>query len=117
MSVLAKDTRAHLDAMQRAARELAEIRAGRLLSRLSMARQILVGEFHAHRVWLFGSLANDTATESSDVDLAVEQLPEASYFPALTALMKLFGGPVDLVRIEEADESLRSRIEQEGRIL
>jgi len=117
MSVVAKDTLLHLNDMQRASRLAADTRAKRLLDRLPKAQEILVTRFQARRVWLFGSLATNTATETSDVDLAVEQLPESSYFAALAALMELFGGPVDLVRIETADESLRNRIEQEGRVL
>jgi len=117
MSVVAKDTLLHLNDMQRASRLAADTRTKRLLDRLPQAQEILVTRFQARRVWLFGSLATNTATETSDVDLAVERLPESSYFTALAALMELFGGPVDLVRIETANESLRHRIEQEGRVL
>ena len=117
MSVVAKDTLLHLNDMQRASRLAADTRTKRLLDRLPQAQEILVTRFQARRVWLFGSLATNTATETSDVDLAVERLPESSYFTALATLMELFGGPVDLVRIETANESLRNRIEQEGRVL
>ena len=117
MSVTVEQTLSHLQAMQRASRLRSGDRALRLMDRLPEARRLLVDDFGARSGWLFGSLANDTATEASDVDLAVEELPPASYFRALGALMELFGGPVDLVRIEEADESLRVRIEREGRAL
>jgi predicted nucleotidyltransferase len=117
MPVTAEQTLSHLQAMQRASHLRSGERATRLMDRLPAARRILVDEFGARGVWLFGSLANDTATEASDVDLAVAELPPTSYFRALAALMELFGGPVDLVRIEEANESLRRRIEQEGRAL
>ena len=49
--------------------------------------------------------------------LAVEGMPSASYFHALADLMALFGGPVDLVRTEEATASLRAHIEEEGQPL
>jgi predicted nucleotidyltransferase len=117
MSVTAEETLSHLGAIQRASRLRADARASRLRERLPEARRLLVDEFGARGVWLFGSLANDTATEASDVDLAVAELPPAAYFKALAALMELFGGRVDLVRIEEADESLRGRIEGEGSAL
>jgi predicted nucleotidyltransferase len=117
MSVLAKDTLLHLYDRQRASRLAADARAQRLLDRLPKAQEILVTRFQAQRVWLFGSLATNKITETSDVDLAVEQLPESSYFSALAALMELFGSPVDLVRMETVDDSLRNRIEQEGRVL
>lgn len=51
------------------------------------------------------------------MDLAVEGMPSPLYFSALADLMGLFGGPVDLVRLEEAVPSLRLAIEQEGRVL
>jgi predicted nucleotidyltransferase len=63
---------------------------------------------------LFGSLATGSHSETSDVDLAVEGLPNALYFAALADLMAHFGVPVDLVRLEEAPNSLRERIAAEG---
>lgn len=68
----------------------------------------------ARRVWLFGSLVAGSPTAHSDVDLAVEGLSSNAYFGALADLMELFHGRVDLVRWEEAPESLRARILAEG---
>ena len=68
-------------------------------------------------MWLFGSLARGDATETSDVDLAVEGLPPSAYFDALAELMHLLGVRVDLVRLEEAGESLRACVREEGRLL
>ena len=78
---------------------------------------MLVTHYQARRVVLFGSLANGTHDEQSDVDLAVEGLPSAVYFHALADLRDLFAGPVDLVRIEEAMPSLLARIQEEGQVL
>ncbi len=69
------------------------------------------------RTWLFGSLARGDATDTSDVDLAVEGLPSGAYFGALAELMHLFGVRVDLVRLEEAGESLRACVRDEARLL
>lgn len=66
---------------------------------------------------MFGSLASGRTTEWSDVDLAVCGLASARYFTALADLMALFRGPVDLVRIEEANPSLADRIREEGQDL
>ena len=49
--------------------------------------------------------------------LRVEGLPAVEYFAALAGLMDLFGGRVDLVRLEEAGESLRACIREEGKAL
>jgi len=94
-----------------------EARAERLRAQLPKAASMLVTHYHASRVVLFGSLANGTHDEHSDVDLAVEGLPSSAYFHALADLMGLFAGPVDLVRMEEAVPSLRERIQEEGQVL
>jgi predicted nucleotidyltransferase len=95
----------------------AEARAARLRAHLPQARQLLIEQYQASRVVLFGSLATGTYSEQSDVDLAVEGLPSDLYFHALADLMALFGVPVDLVRLEEAAASLQAHIEEEGQPL
>lgn len=108
-----EDTAARLQRRAAARREAGRRRADALRARLPAAveRLRLAG---ARRVVLFGSLAEDRPTPTSDVDLAVEGLPPADYFPVLADLMALFDAPVDLVRLEEAPESLRARIQAEG---
>lgn len=86
------------------------------MARLPGAVELLRGR-GAVRVVLFGSLAAGVPTSESDVDLAVAGLPAATYFDTLAELESLFGAPVDLVRVEEAPESLRQRIAEEGREL
>jgi len=49
--------------------------------------------------------------------LAVEGLAPDHFFAALADLITLFGAPVDLVLLEEAEESLRQRIATDGREL
>ncbi len=89
-------------------------RAHRLRALLPRARGVLVEVHGASTVRLFGSLAGGGFREMSDVDLAVEGLDESRYFAALADLMALFDGPVDLVRMETASDSLRDRIAVEG---
>ena len=95
----------------------ADARAERLRRLLPRARDVLVHEHGARRVWVFGSMAGDGVTENSDVDLAIEGLDESRYFAALADLMALFGVPVDLVRVESAAGSLKERISAEGRLV
>ena len=71
----------------------------------------------ATEIWLFGSLASGAVRETSDVDLATNGLRRERFFDALAELMELFAGPVDLVRLEDAPESLRRRVMEEGRRL
>jgi predicted nucleotidyltransferase len=117
MPVTATETALHLQALADAEHEVGRDRAGRLLGHVAQARRLLVDRHGARRVWLFGSLIAGQPTAESDVDLAVEQLPSSAYFRALADLMALFQGPVDLVRLEDASESLRERVLVEGREL
>lgn len=114
MPVSARETASHLRAREAAQRERGRARAARLLSKTGQARALLVERHGARRVWLFGSLVHGEPTIESDVDLAVEGLSPSAYFPALTELMTLFRGPVDLVRLEEAVPSLCERVQAEG---
>jgi len=117
MPVTATETALHLRALEDAEHQAGRDRAGRLLANVAQARRLLVERHGARRVWLFGSLIAGQPTTESDVDLAVEQLPRSAYFRALADLMALFHGPVDLVCLEEASESLRERVLSEGREL
>jgi len=117
MPVTAKETALHLQALETARRHQGSERAARLLSHAAEANRLLRERYAARRVWLFGSLVVGQPTIDSDVDLAVEGLPSPVYFNALADLLSLFHGPVDLVRLEEAPDSLRDRILAEGREL
>ena len=108
---------ANLRRRQEQRRTRARQRAARFRASLPAARELLCARLGAGQVWVFGSLARGDARETSDVDLAVEGLAPERYFSALADLMALFGGPVDLVRIEEASPSLTQRIRDEGQAL
>lgn len=70
----------------------------------------------ADRVAVFGSLARGRFTPGvSDIDLAVEGLPEALYLSLWGDLLDAPGPTIDLVRIESAPASLRQAITREGR--
>ncbi len=80
---------------------------------------VLKTDFGVTKVVLFGSMLSVNNTHmSSDIDLAVWDLPSKDYLEALSALVdrsKAFR--VDLVRIEEASDSLMSYIARAGLIL
>lgn len=116
MTVDVATTRAHLRRLEeeRAARGAARRRE--LEAQLPEARDAL-REKGATRVWVFGSVATGETTSSSDLDLAVEGLPGRQYFPALGELFRRLTCDVNLVRMEEAPESLRERVLAEGREL
>ena len=115
MAVTAADAARHLRSRAAQRARAAEERAVRLLGLVPSAAELLRNRYAAREVVLFGSLATGTFTELSDVDLAVRGIDAADYFAALGELMALFGGPVDLVRLEQAPASLVDRIAAEGR--
>jgi predicted nucleotidyltransferase len=108
--------RATLRAREELQRSHGRERARRILDRLPRVVRSL-RDAGATRIVLFGSLATDAPRSSSDLDLAVTGLPLERYFSALAEAMRLAGCPVDLVRLEDAADSLRARISSEGREL
>jgi len=108
------DTARHLRRRREAAQAEGAHRAAQLRARLPVAGARLREVYGVTGVRLFGSLANGTCRADSDVDLAVSGLERARYFEALADLMEILGAPVDLIRMEEAPQSLRERIDAEG---
>ena len=100
-----------------AERERARKRREQLIEAARELARRLVGAHGAFRVWLFGSLAWGEPDEASDIDLAVEGLDELRYFPALGGLLAVAPTRVDLVRMEEAEPSLRARVLEAGLLL
>lgn len=70
------------------------------------------------QVWLFGSAAKGRRLDwRSDLDFAVEGLPASELCVAWSELDQLLERPVDLVRWEEASESLRKAILRWGKVV
>src|SRR4030067_1480866 len=85
------------------------------------AARILVEDFCADRVYLFGSLLTENSfSEFSELDIVVSGLKIEKYFKALSAIWTLFPKEIrgiDLIPLEDADEYLRHRVLAEGIIL
>ena len=94
--------------------------AGNLRDRLFRHRdQIhrLVVEYHGTDPRVFGSVARDEATESSDVDLLVDFTPEAGLLDEIglrLALADLLHAEVDIVASDTLRGDLRDRILREA---
>ena len=83
------------------------------------AAQLLKEEFGVQKVMAFGSITQkDLYHLYSDMDIAVWGLDEKHYYRAVAKLLELDPAErVDLVRIEDAQDSLRDVIRQEGVLL
>lgn len=82
-------------------------------SALNLAKQaatLLKEEFGATQVILFGSLLTETFHESSDIDLAVIDLPENQYFQAVGRLLGLGDFDFDLVEVQNARPEIANAI-------
>ena len=92
------------------------MRRERILELLNRSKTELQSLFGVTRLALFGSMARDAATESSDVDILVAfDGPATSkrYFGVQFYLEDLLGCPVDLVTEKALRPKLRPYIEQE----
>ena len=88
----------------------------RTLELLARSKPELQARFGVIRLALFGSMARETATSASDVDILVAfDGPATSkrYFGVLFFLEDLLGCPVDLVTEKALRPELRPYIEQE----
>ena len=70
----------------------------------------------AREVYLFGSAAQGTLREDSDVDLAVVGLPPERFFFAMADANRILGRPLDLVDLDEANPFTRY-LREEGELV
>ncbi len=84
---------------------------------LEPAVRVLVRQYGARRIILFGSLVKGRFVEGSDIDLAVEGLAPADFYPALAAVNRVTSRWVDLKPLEDLDPFFRRRVLDTGEIL
>jgi predicted nucleotidyltransferase len=88
-----------------------------VLELLNRRKSDLQRRFHVHDVAVFGSVARDEDSPSSDVDVLVEFSGEASFdqYMDLTFYLEgLLGRPVDLVTKKALRPELREQVEREA---
>lgn len=86
-----------------------------VLTLLAQSRPELSTRFGVTRLSLFGSMARDEASESSDIDILVSfDGPATSkrYFGVLFCLEDMLGRPVDLVTDKALRAELKPYVEQ-----
>jgi len=102
-------------------RELARRRQQRCLAMawldLEKITQVLVSQFGAQRVIVFGSLVLGRFREDSDIDVAVAGVPASDFFPALAAVQRLTAFPVDLKPWEDLEPYFQQKIIKTGEVL
>ncbi len=105
---------------ERAEREATRQRelASRARAEAGRVAQVLVREFGASRIYLFGSLAQEGRFhEWSDVDLAVEGIAPERFFKAWAAAGAYSDVPIELVDLDEVGGPMRTLILEYGELL
>ncbi|MEW6047127.1 MAG: hypothetical protein AB1609_11690 [Bacillota bacterium] len=100
-------------------------RVERAWSEARRLARILIAEFGATEVWVFGSLALERpeagATRrfraDSDIDLAARGVPPGLFFRAYGRIMMASSFDVDLVDVDAVPPTLRESILREGVLL
>jgi predicted nucleotidyltransferase len=78
---------------------------------------VLVDEFGATKIILFGSLIQKRFHQDSDIDLAVEGIASDSFYLALAAVNRLSQRWVDLKPLEALDPYFYQRVIDTGEVL
>lgn len=79
---------------------------------IDVARQLLK-KYNGKKLILFGSYADGSASESSDIDFAVDINPEY-FFKFYLELEERLNKRVDLLLISSLTKKLKERIEKKG---
>ncbi|MFV1950459.1 MAG: nucleotidyltransferase family protein [Nitrospinota bacterium] len=88
-----------------------------LMKKVEIAKNILVQEFHAKKIILFGSLAVDEMIHPfSDIDIIVEGL-EDNYLKAGGKLIDTLGEFIDLKPFELLDDIFKKQVIQKGKVI
>jgi predicted nucleotidyltransferase len=85
---------------------------GNLRKRLAQAAQALKAA-GAREVYLFGSAANGSLREGSDIDLAITGLPPEVFFEAMGKARDILRCPLDLIDLDEDNPFTRYLKEEE----
>lgn len=88
----------------------------RVLNTLHAHKEELSAKYGVTRMGIFGSVARDQATETSDVDIVVEMPPDLFQMVHMKEeLEQLLGIPVDLIRLHRhLSTFLKRRIDDEA---
>lgn len=94
-----------------------EQRRKRALEIVSGLADLLQTEFNATNIYVFGSLTRENLPfhEHSDIDLGVSGIPHDRFYEAQGRCLEFAGDiSVDLVDLENTDDSLKNEIVERG---
>ncbi len=117
---------AQIEVYRQTARRRKALQASALKKRVVIAQAVAVQAaewlrqtYNIQQVWLFGSLVQPQwFTMTSDIDLAIAQIPPADYLMAIARLQDISPNfQIDLVQLERIPASFQSVILSEGKLL
>lgn len=88
---------------------------GKMKERVEKAATLLKSA-GCKEVYLFGSVADNSEHEGSDIDLAIKGCPPGKFFELLGRLMLELDCPVDLVNLDSEDAFTRHLL-SEGNLI
>lgn len=86
-------------------------------SQAAQIADLLVEQFNATQVVLFGSLVRQRFTEVSDIDLAVAGIEPGRFFEALAAVNQVTNRWVDLKPLEDLEPHFYQRVMATGEVM
>ena len=88
------------------------ITQGYILNKLKELKPILYKDYSVKEIGLFGSFADDTYADDSDIDILVkfERPIGWKYFSLEIYLEKVFGRKIDLVTINALKEQIKESV-------
>ena len=79
--------------------------------------KLLIDEFRANKIILFGSLAKGTFHQNSDIDLAVAGIEPSQYFKVLAQVNSISDRWIDLKPLESLEPHFLKRVLETGECL
>jgi predicted nucleotidyltransferase len=98
--------------IQRSQERLKQVKKAR--DSLEKITTLLVQEFQATKIILFGSLVNGKFDQESDIDLAVAGIPKSDYFRAFAAVNDIGDRPIDLKPLEDLEPYFLQKVLNTG---
>ncbi|MEO0489327.1 MAG: nucleotidyltransferase domain-containing protein [Cyanobacteria bacterium J06635_15] len=84
---------------------------------VQQVKTVLVSQFGATKIIVFGSLVRGRFNADSDIDMAVAGIPKADFFAALAVVNQISQRWIDLKPLESLEPHFRARVLSTGQVL